>query len=488
MKLPSLAALLLLSVAAVAQTPQPDPGQTTAIPDCLNPGDTTGYQCGPCGCKSQYEQNYNSLILNSIISYYGWANEFKTPAVAPGCAPCGAGSGTNGTLPSLELTRFYHIRGNDVPYLSFGFATGLEHYDVSLRLLAGQDAIICHSMKKADEDRSTRFDASRGVWAERTRRGPGFYGIQLYTFAGTPITTAANRSLAHTAILLNHDGSSTHFQIFWKSNGDGWARPVAFMDRHGNAIEVTYTDAHFDTVTSPVLDAAPYFKKHKIRDAYSREATFTYIQTSGRNVVSKIIFPNGEEITYQYGSLGSIGNPMVKKVIHPDGAETTYSHADLNTSFLTVLTVKDVHADLGSRRKTLYFTKGYGINGSGQQVTAVRNRIRQASNGAGETTYASRIGTTTSDDRYAYSGGNMVKKVTYVQSNYGIQNAGYVANNLWNGDFHQGDTTTWNSELPLAARTNNSNRLEVAKTDSRNRAAQFNRGCPATIIIPLSDN
>jgi RHS repeat-associated protein len=484
MKFPNLLIFtlsLLSATALVAQSSQPDPNQTTAINDCLNPGDTTGYLCDDCRCQNSLEHNYNSLILNSILNYYGWANEFKTPS-ASGCAPCGGGGATNGTLPSLELNRFYHIRGNDVPFLSFGFATGLQKYDVSLRLLNGNDAITYHAFDKAEEDRVARHDASRSLWAENGRRGPGFFAIQLYTFAGVPITTKANRNLAHTATMLQHDGSSTHFQIFWKTNAEAWARPVAFMDRHGNAIEITYTAAHFNTVTNPVLDVAPYFKKHKIRDAYSREATFSYILTSGKNVVNKITFPNGKEINYQYGSLGSIGNPMVKKVIHPDGSESTYSHADLTTSHLTVLTVRDVHADLGSRRKTLYFTRGTGINSSGQTVTAVRNRIRQAANGVGETTYASRIGTTTSDERYVYSGGNMVKKITYLQSNHGMQSGGYVANNLWQNGFHQGNTTTWTAELPLSARTNNSARMPISETDSRNRNSLFTRNTITTEI------
>jgi RHS repeat-associated protein len=254
------------------------------------------------------------------------------------------------------------------------------------------------------------------------------------------------------------------------------------MDRHGNAIQISYTAAHFDTVTSPVLDVAPYFKKLKIRDAYSREATLSYILSSGRNVVNKITFPNGQEINYQYGSLGSIGNPMVKKVIHPDGAESTYSHADLNTSLLTVLTVKDVHADLGSRRKSLYFTKGTGKNSAGQTVTAVRNRIRQAENGVGETTYASRIGTTTSDERFVYSGGNMVKKMTYLQSNFGMQSGGYVTDNLWRNGFHQGNTATWAAELPLNTRTNNSARMPISENDSRNRAMNYTRNTITTAI------
>jgi YD repeat-containing protein len=485
MKFPNLSFLtlaLLSTTALVAQSTLPNANEATAIADCLNPGATIGDGvCPSCENKEEFETDQSCRILNSIFNYYGWANEFKTPSTS-GCAPCGGGGAANGTLPSLELNRFYHIRGNDNPFLSFGFATGLQQYDVSLRLLNGNDAISYYTFDKAEEDRVARFDSSRSLWAENGRRGPGFYAIQLYTIAGVPITNKANRNLAHTAIMLQHDGSSTHFEIFWKTNAEAWARPVAFMDRHGNAIEITYTAAHFDTVTNPVLDVAPYFKKLKIRDAYSREATFSYILTSGKNVVNKITFPNGQEINYQYGSLGSIGNPMVKKVIHPDGAESTYSHADLNTSLLTVLTVKDVHADLGSRRKTLYFTKGTGKNSAGQTVTAVRNRIRQAENGVGETTYASRIGTTTSDERFVYSGGNMVKKMTYLQSNFGMQSGGYVTDNLWRSAFHQGNTATWAAELPLSTRTNNSARMPISENDSRNRNSQFTRNTITTAI------
>ena len=127
MKLPNLPILtfsLLACTALVAQQSPPSPpheDDATAVGDCLNPGATTGY-CGSCECPDDPEYSPSSLILNSILNYYGWANEFKTPS-ASGCAPCGGAGATNGTLPSLELNRFYHIRGNDIPFLSFGFGT-----------------------------------------------------------------------------------------------------------------------------------------------------------------------------------------------------------------------------------------------------------------------------------------------------------------------------------------------------------------------------
>lgn len=368
---PSLSFLVQMSLSQAGASP------VVGVPYCMNPPYLPGeiLRCDTCEDRegsesdSMFELNCDPFILNSGFRYFSSAPEFQTHTVGPGCTPCGTGSSQKSDLPSLELNRFYNIRGNDTPFLSFGFATGLEHYDVSLRFLANQSPIVYHPSGKADDDRVGRFDASRGGWRDNSNQGPGFYAIQLFTLAGTPITADADRNLAHTATILHHDGSTTHFEVFWKQSGEAWARPIAFMDRHGNAIEITYSDPHFDTVTNPVLDVASYFKKDKIKDAYGREASLSYQQVSGRNVVNKIIFPNGEEITYEYGSFHSIGNPMVKKATHPDGSESTFTSAIIAPANLVELTVSDVHAGLGNRQKKLLFSRGSGINEAGQTIS-----------------------------------------------------------------------------------------------------------------------
>ncbi len=202
--------------------------------------------------------------------------DFSLPSSTPGCGSCGGNTGTGNGLASVKVVRHLQSRFT-VENSSFGRASGLAGYDVSLSWKKGWMLSVVNNYNEAGS-----IMPSKGLsWANDTQtwRPTGAartaYGLTLFDATGNPITALANRDLAHTGVLLEADGKSTHFQFICRSDNTVYGRPVAFADRNGNLVTVQYVTPHpaFGTTVSTISE---YFRRTRITDPYGRELLFEY--------------------------------------------------------------------------------------------------------------------------------------------------------------------------------------------------------------------
>jgi YD repeat-containing protein len=461
---------LAISAGALGQSGQPT-DEITGVSGCLNEAlDST-----PDDCEELESLLTNgSLLIPSGLRYHTWSHDYVSHAGIAGCLPCGSGGGAGGTrLPELQFIRHTNPVSYSRPHLAFGEMMGLKTYDQSLRLERNKSHVTFDNFGAMNAKITTDFNPGLQAWTTIWRRDRGIAAIHLFDPAGLPITLKADRDRAHTAAVMRHDGTSSHFEIFWNGNGDGWGRLVALLDRHGNAIEIEYSEAHFDTTLNPIAAPAIYHRRSLIRDAYGREAHFTYQVIHGRHVVTRIDLPNGEHLSYAYGST-ALGKPMVQGVTHPDGSQSSWSVVDNSATKLIEVTIHDSKADPGHRRKKIFLTKNQGFAPGGGTMTVVKNRTRRVQDGAGEFVYDTRF---TSDlgERLVYAGGNSVIKMSFPNGNNGLGRVEHVTNGLWVGAFHGGDPATWTTETDLAQRTNNSANFPMSRQDNRGRTTSHTR-------------
>lgn len=421
--------------------------------------------CGPCELGCITVKRANSIIVGGALRYFTWSDDYKNATSSSGCSPCGGSSGNDGSgLPALDITRFFEPESYTREHLTFGSMHGMKKYDQRLQFTAGHSAVTFDDYGGISSKRAMEFNPAQQCWRERNdRKDRGVASLHLFDAAGLPIITSATRNNAHTAILLSFDGSTVHYQVMWDANGNGIARPIAFLDRHGNAIEIEYTDAQ-PAFGTPALDGfRPYFRKSVMRDAHGREAQFTYQTLFGKQVCTKIDLPNGEEINYKY-----ISGASLSKVIHADGTESIWERTFNATTKLDEYTFIDAKSDPGHRRKRVYLQSGQGFTVNGGITSTVKSRVRRAQNGQGEFTWDSTFSNDASE-RLLYYGGNSVVKLKYNDGGKGLNKAQHTSNSLWKGNFHQGDSSTWTSETEIDARQNNANHFPISNKDTRNR-------------------
>ncbi|MFT5632428.1 MAG: RHS repeat-associated protein, partial [Rubritalea sp.] len=423
-------------------------------------------RCGPCETGCYAIKNYPSIIMNGGMRYYTWSYDYKSRTDPSGCSPCGGvQSGSAGArLPELEITRFFEPISWGREHLTFGKNHGLKKYDQRLYFTSGHTAINFEDYGGLHSKRGLQFNTARQCWID-AGRDQGIASLHLFDDAGLPIITGATRDNAHTGIILNYDGSAVHFEILWDANGKGVARPSTFLDRHGNAVEIEYVDPHPVFGTPATENFRPYFRKTVIRDASGREAQFTYQKLFHRYVTTNIDLPNGGSITYDYSWNGGV---QLDKVTHADSTESLWGLVKNNTTKLDEFTIFDAKSDPGHRRKRIYFSQGQGFAPGGGTISTVRARVRRAQNGEGEFVWDTKF-TNNLDERYVYDGGNSLRKLSFYSNGKGLGKVEHINNDLWKGDFHQGDASTWTKETQLDNRQNNSKHFPVADKDTRNR-------------------
>ena len=365
-------------------------------------------------------------------------------------------------------------------------------YDVNLTFDANQPFVMLYQNGYLTNKYRLDYDVSRGAWADRYPLGESWFGLYLFDSTGAPITNTANRNQAHSGSLVNQDGSAKHFEIIWHTNGSAHGRVTALMDRYGNAIDIAHVTAQPATPLNTVTDFLPYYKISTITDAYNRQASFQYhAPYQGRQLVSIITLPNGQQIKYFYASLPDLGNKVISRVEHPDGAVSTWASSILTSALLTKCDIYEAKDDPTKRRKTTYLSKTTGYDTSGNVVGSYRRRIRSAANGVGEITYANRVGET-SGIRYVYSGGNsnMRFAATGYLTSYGISSAGYVTDTASIPNFYSANSGSWATEQDLSLRSTHSSKYPASLKDACGRSQTFTRQIlnALPIAISLPDN
>lgn len=488
-------AFLLASSFSVAQEIyQMDPKNTASVPNCANEGNRED-RCKKCGDKGNAKEDSGwnicdqSIINNISFGYATFSKDYVPPQSPAACESCGDTSAVAGRsrLPEFQILRYRQPSAYPANCSSFGEDSGLVEYDVNLFFDPNQPFVLLHQNGELTNKYRLDFDVSRGAWADRYPLGDSWFGLYLFDSTGAPITASANRNQAHTASLVNQDGSAKHFEIIWHTNGSAHGRVTALMDRYGNAINIEHVTAQPATPLNTVSDFLPYYKISTITDAHNRTASFQYhAPFQGRQLVSIISLPNGQQIKYFYASLPDLGNKVLNRIEHPDGAVSTWASSVLTSALLTKVDIYEAKDDPTKRRKTAYLSKNTGFDTSGNVVTSYRRRIRSVANGEGEITYANRVGEN-SNTRYVYSGGNSnMRFVTggFSQS-FGITGGGYVTDTSSIPNFYSPNSASWTTEQNLSQRTNHGSKHPSMLKDAFGRSETFTRQALSALPIDI---
>jgi len=391
-------------------------------------------------------------------------------SLAGGCAPCGSPATNANTLPSLSLDRNTYLSVTEV-YPSFGDRSGFAKYDDVIVLAKNKSTIEFRSPgEQTIQTSQMEYNPATTSWERLTPIGENFAGVTLYKADGIPITNPAQRNQAHTAILLDHNGSTRHFEVFWSTTGVGVARLVSLMDRYGNEEIISYLKPH---VTTKVTSMNTQFRKKSITDAYGRKVTFTTKKQAGNFVISSATLPSGQKITYSYANFGVLGNPLIKRVNHPDGSKSFWGVSTDPATKYKKLFVHEPHAASSQRRKTITLQGKYGFDNDGN-VESIRPRLtRIVKNGAGETVYANRK-PAGQNLRYVYEGGTKVRAIAISGSTDGTTQNSYVSTPISAAAFSTTSTSTWALEL-TRDQVNTSRRKPALQTDALGRGKAYSR-------------
>jgi len=399
-----------------------------------------------------------SLILNGSLEYIDHSVDFKIANNTSGCSSCAANADVGG-LASIHVTRLMRPRFNvfRMGFLngSFGNSNYWKDYDKGLLIEpSGQIALI--NADRHDVNIKGTYNAARGGWVDQAQER--FVVIKLYDNAGVEVSLA-NKTSATSAILLNHDGTTEHYEVYFSNgwwNNAGYGRLSALMDRNGNATEIEYEipldpdglvgDPGDSAWTLYVKDRAMW-KKSKITDAYGRQILVTNSLVWPRFFVTKLVLPNGEELTYEYGDLDGYAPFTLKKVNHPDGSASTWTTTKYDDNGTVALRQVDSSADATNRNRTFLFSQNFGFDPDGSQHGQSPRLIRMVLKG-GEISYANRIEKDASGNEsyYIYEGGNKINKVKFA-SNGGATKVERVTGNQWTAGFFSTDPNTWSTEL-----------------------------------------
>ena len=195
-----------------------------------------------------------SFVHNGSMDYHAWAHDFKLPDGTPGCATCSSGGDLGEGLHAVRAERYLRSRLDSHGVSSFGRLSALKGYDVSLKWPEEhlESIMSLHEAGQINSVAQLNWQASRMTWAPINSGTPAF-GLTLYDTSGSPLTTFADRELAHTGVFLKADGDSIHFEIIRKGT-QVYGRPVAFADRNGNLTTVEYVDAQPTFGTAADID------------------------------------------------------------------------------------------------------------------------------------------------------------------------------------------------------------------------------------------
>ena len=434
-----------------------------------------------------------SIIDNASYEYHGEAVDYYIDNTPGGCSTCGvSGPPTGNTLPSLKVTRLFRPRFAEFTpgnlHASFGKGHYWKEVDRSLRIQSnGQIRVL--DPTDFDKKIITTFNAGRGGWADL--EDEAFSVLTLFDENDIPIASAADKRDARSAVLLHHNGTTEHYEIFWRRTtesaigGDGtrgFGRLTAIMDRNANAIQIEYERAveadgvlGEDTETNAQTKVYYYqsWRKSKVIDAYGKEILITNgTGNHNNNRITKLELPNGEEITYGYGKL-SVYKKTLKTVNLPDGSTSTWTGVKYGVGQIAI-TQSDRSASAGDQKKIIYISRKQGPDGNGGIISSTPRLVRRVDNGAGEMKYANREvddgfgGFTT----YIYEGGNRVIKGLFSTIG-GATNLEYVTTPGAGTDFFNPNPGQWATVPHLTDQSFDNRALLTSKQDIFTRSTSL---------------
>lgn len=427
----------------------------------------------------------NSFVHNGRMDYHSWAYDFQLPAGAPGCRSCGdAGSDAATGLASVRVKRYLRSRleGNDVS--SFGRASALAGYDVSIKWKENHLESIMNLLEAGSTNPDTQMNWQNDTLTWRPiNTGRTAWGLTLFDVSGNPITAFANRDLAHTGVMLQANGKSTHFEIIRRTDDWVYCRPVAFADRNGNLVTVQYVNPQ-PAWGVKVATISEYFRRTKITDPYGRELLFEYRLEGNSYLVSKITHPDGQFTTYNYASLMFYGK-VISSVNHPDGATSTETWPRNSTTGFWETQLFNATAPAGHRRSKVIISTNSGLHSNGSTVATVAGLTRLVENGAGEISYANR--NDSNGKRIIYEGGRSAFEVEIGNATKGLaKQAPVTFETPPQSDFFSQDLTA----LPRAnalTKTNGNNYRETSRTDAFGRSVLSPTRQPVSLSITRSE-
>jgi len=434
-----------------------------------------------------------SIIDNAALEYFGTSYDYRIENASSGCGSCsgGAASSSSSELPSISVTRLLRPRYTDWQegdlQGSFGYGSYWQEVDKSIRITTNGQ-IRLNDPKDHDQSVDALFDASRGAWVNV--ENAYFQTITLFDASGSIINNKADNINARTAIKLNNDGSTEHYEIYWfpanVTHGEIHSRAVgrltAIMDRNGNAIQISYQHPiPADGIIAPANDPqlwqkyAELWKKSTVTDAYGRQISCHYIYQYGRYVVDKLTLPNNEEITYEYGKW-TWWNGWLTAVNLPDGSRSTWTTAPyINAhSGLLKITQSDRSASAQEQRKEIYITHHWGDNAQGVWGRQAPHLCRRVDNGAGEMKYANNFAVAADGTpvMYIYRGGNSIVKGVFHPIG-GPLNLEYVTDLTLKDNFYNSTYALTSSSVKKELNTFDPRAQVTAKSDAFGRNLAF---------------
>ena len=354
----------------------------------------------------------NSLIDNLTYNYHHFATDYSVVQNSTSCASCVAGGLTNNDLPELNVTRFFRSRDR-TQQSSFGAGGWLWNFDINLSLYEDPDSL---------EVRVDMFDPTfisgvirfylSGDHFQDTKWTNSKY-LELLDINGLRTTILAD---AVTAKILTRTETLLTFEIFDLDTGLRSGRLISIKDPRDYGIDIDYVHA----ATAVTTSNDEKWQVSKVTDANNRELTVTYLATQrqGNWVVETITCPDGNTITYNWGT-----NPTdsLQGITHRDGGISSFSISALDGNLLT-REFFDHAAEGRHRRKKVFLgtnlsvfsgiTYDHGVkmfNSSSEVVYKVEN---------GESERSYEVFATGNDERDIYEGGGKVKQLSLTSAKY----------------------------------------------------------------------
>jgi RHS repeat-associated protein len=365
------------------------PGPAETVPDAAG-GEASG--------APRTVSCVGSRVDNLRWSFTQDSSDFASGPDGADCPSCGCG--VIGKQPSLQIRRYHRPR---LEPLASSFGPGVfSNFDArvtfyKLGIDAHPNAVVFDP--ESDGQQTTLFERSAadsdsqddGIFRDSETRV--YRRLVLYN-ATTPSSSARVSSAAQAvlAVLEKHDGGAIWFELVGTQTGapdqiEG--RPIAYLDRNGKKLTVTYQFARTATDATLGYDRTQLWKISKLTDVlHGHELTVAYERrsTTGRWVVKTITsrLDDGTTRAYTYDYASSGGSvDLLSKVTYPDGDTSLFSKSFDAASQQWAISYDDV----GSGRnlvKTVYVTGAFFRTPSGAVRGQTTNLVRRVLNGSQE--------------------------------------------------------------------------------------------------------